>query len=179
MDSIDVVGAFSLVGHSGVDVVCSKVVLDVVASLVSCEVSGHWLDDGVGGKVEGRTIPLVVDSVVCADSTVVVTDVAASLVSVATDDIVVCVTSCSPVVDSVKMSSKDVVVAGSNVVADWLVSCVTGNSLDIVAGGVVKEGRVSVVDSLEISEKDVVIGSVDKCASVKVVVVKTESVEVC
>ena len=33
-------------------------------------------------REEGRTIPLVVDSVVCADSTVVV-DVAASLVSVA------------------------------------------------------------------------------------------------
>ena len=172
MDSIDVVGAFSLVGHSGVDVVCSKVVLDVVASLVSCEVSGHWLDDGVGGKVEGRTIPLVVDSVVCADSTVVVTDVAASLVSVATDDIVVCVTSCSSVVDSVEMSSKDVVVAGSNVVADWLVSCVTGNSLDISIGR-------SVVDSLETSEKDVVVGSVDNCASVKVVVVETESGVVC
>ena len=42
-----------------------------------------------------------------------------------------------PFVDSVKISSKDVVfgdsVAGSNVVANWLVNCVPRNSFDIVA----------------------------------------------
>ena len=72
----------------------------------------------------------------------------------------------------------------ANVVGDSVkdvvaVSCVTGISLDISVCVVVEEGRISVVDSVEMSEKDVVVGSVDKCASVKVVVVKTESVVVC
>ena len=91
VDSIDIVGAFLLVGDSVVDVVSLNVLLGVVNFLqTTMLVDGNARPPStprkqkknVGFRVEGRTIPLVVDSVVCADSTVVV-DVAASLVSVA------------------------------------------------------------------------------------------------
>ena len=130
--------------------------VDAGASL-SCDivVTGHSLDDVVVGRVEERTIPLVVDVVV----------------------------------DSLKISPEDVIVgdsvvcAASNVVVDVdasLVNCVAGNSFAIsVVDCRSVVDVVNVVDSLEISEKDVVVGSVDKCSSVKVVVVETESVVVC